>query len=470
MKAIKLCTFAISTALNFITLTLTETQNVQETPKENGNSLSRVSIENPYVCYKEIEDLLKDQSWQVDIEIPHSENGIYQEETNQILWDKAFEKIKENSQIYLIEHPEMNYLICFEDEELKKILLTHQIFIEEISKEYDLNIEAIACNINEQEILKDTRTPVLEVPYFAIYEASTQTTILLEDCDLDYYEITKAHEETHLLQGSCIHESSNRTKQSVWEEPKEYVQNGIPSPLRTISLDEYIAYIQSQKINPNYPIDVPEFKLLHLLELSFLPNQDYVYQNTLTGLSLTQNQEGFYQLFYGKEENKEVEIHKLMHTIDLCHGYFLEERANIDCATEELIRISLLEINRNFFQNIIDCEEVYDTETLLSLVFLNKRYSLYILDSYMLESDTKDKNEIQEKYLQDYEKLEIAFFKDLQIKYQNENLLIEYKSFIPEEIILETNEKNQELIIEMQNSINLFYQTQKEKSLYKVLS
>ena len=296
--------------------------------------------------------------------------------------------------------------------------------------------------------------------------------IFLEDFDLDYYEITKAHEETHLLQGSCIHISSNMTKQSVWEEPIEYVQRGTPSPLRTISLDEYIAYIQSQKINPDYPIDIPEFKLLKLLELSFLANQNYEYQNTLTSLSLNQNREGFYQLFYGNQDGKVEDIHKLMHTIDLCYGYFPEEREQIDCSSEELIRMSLLEINRNFFQNLINCENTYDVETLLSLISLNKEYSLYILDSYMIESENEDKNHISTKYLQDYERLETAFFCDFQNKYPNSNLSLEYQNYNSQRFPIQTSKKNQELIIDMLSDMGDFYQyqNQTEKPLYRVLS
>lgn len=473
MKNLKIYLLALTTAISLTTPSIVMAKEKNQTEKKNKKEtiedLNEIQFENPDISYGEIEYLLKDSSWQTDRNNTHRKNSIYQKETNTISWENVFLKIKENNTIYLKEHPELSYLTTFSDTELKEILNTHKDFINLMNSQYDINLENVACNLSEQEILKDTRIPVLEVPYFANYEASTQTMIFLEDSDSDYYEITKAHEESHLLQGSCIDTSKTKTKQSVWEEPIEYAQKTIPSPLRTICLDEYIAYIQSQKINPEYQIDTPNFDFLYLLELSFLPNKNYKFQETLTTLSFNQNQKDFYKLFKGK--GKEIEAHKIMHTIDLYHGYFKEEIENFQDEDQKLLRTAILKINCNLFKNILEKKEKYDKEDLFYLIALNKKYSLYILENEMIEQEIQNKEEIRFKYLKDYEQIENQFFQQLQLKYHDSKLKKQYENYDFKKKELKTNKENQELLTILENNIEYFQQEnsqiQKEKSLSK---
>ena len=469
MKKLNIYFIAVSIALEATSASTVNAQTIEfelqtEDSVDYEKQFDQILSYNSKIVFPEINQLLADDSWQKNGKCIYSQNPLYQENTNPILWDEVLIKIKENNEIYLKEHPELDYLTVFKEEELQEILNNQEAFMNIMYEDYGVDLRNIASNLEELEILKDTREPITDVPYFANYEPSTQTMTFLEDWDLEYYKISQAHEETHLIQSANLDSSSTKLKQSVWEEPIEYSMRQKPSPLRTITLDEYIAYIQSQKINLDYPIDIPEYDLIYLLELSFLPNPDYKFQDTLTSLSLSQNQEGFYQLFGNKmrEKNK---VHKLMHMIDLCYGFFSDERETINLQTEELMEASLLEINRNLFENLIQNETVYSKEMLFYLIKLNKQYSLYILDSYMLEESEIYQESIRSSYLNNYEQLETIAFKELEKKYQIPELSKEYQEYSIPSDMKEMNPKNQELLNQITLTVQEFYDYHKEKAL-----
>jgi len=471
MKKLNIYFLAVSIALETTPSQIVRAQEVQfelqtEDTTDSEDLFDQALFNNSEITFSEIDRLLNDHSWQINSECSHPQNTIYQKDTNSISWEEVFIKVKENNEIYLKEYPKLDYLTTFSDEELKEILGNHEKFISILSQDYNIDLENIAYNLENLEILKDTRVPIIEVPYFANYEPSTQTMTFLEEWDLEYYKITQAHEDTHLAQSSHQEPSSTKIKQSVWEEPIEYSRIQKPSPLRTIALDEYIAYVESQKIDINYPIDIPEYHLLYLLELSFIPNTDYRFQDTLASLSLSQNQKGFYDLF-GNRNQKENKIHRLMHSIDLCYGFFADEWENLNVKTEELIQTCLLEINRNLFQNLIESETVYSKETLFYLMKLNKQYSLFILDNYMLEENEIDKGNICFTYLNNYEKLETIALSELEKKYNIPELYNEYQEYNLTGTAEELGQNNQELINQMILTVQDFYNYNTEKkSLY----
>lgn len=470
MKKLNLYFLAVSIALEMIPAPIARAQEVEfesqtEDLADYKDLFDQALSNSSKVTFPEINQLLSDDSWQVKNECSHPKSPIYQEKTDSISWEKALIKIKENNEIYLKEHPELDYLTIFSEEELQEILNNHEKFVDIMNQDYQIDLANISYNLEELEILKDTRIPVIEVPYFANYEPSTRTMTFLEEWDLEYYMITQAHEKVHLIQSAHQDSSSKKLKQSVWEEPIEYSGMQKPSPLRTIALDEYIAYVESQKMNPNYPIDIPEYDLLYLLELSFIPTPNYRFQDTLASLSFSQNQEGFYHLF-GNRNQKENEIHKLMHSIDLCYGFFADESENLNVKTEDLIQMSLLEINRNLFQNLIESETVYSKETLFYLMKLNKHYSLFILDNYMLEESEVDRENLRLSYLNDYEKLEAIALEALEKKYQTPEFSSEYQEYTLTGTAKELDQKNQELLNQMMLTIQYFYNYNTEKSLY----
>lgn len=466
MKRLNLYFLAVSIALEMIPAPIVKVEEVQfelqtEDSVDYEDLFEQVLSNNSKIVFPVINQLLSDDSWQIENEYNHPQSFLYQESKNSISWEEAFIKIKENNDIYLKEHPELDYLTTFKEEELQEILNNHEKFVDIMNRDYEINLSNISYNLEELEILKDTRTPIMEVPYFANYEPSTKTMTFLEDWDLEYYTITQAHEETHFIQSAHQEPSITKLKQSVWEEPIEYSRMQKPSPLRTVALDEYIAYIESQKMDISYPIDIPEYHLLYLLELSFIPNKNYRFQDTLASLSLSQNQQGFYNLF-GSRAQKKNEIHKLMHSIDLCYGFFADERENLNFKTEELIEMNLLEINRNLFQNLIESETIYSKDTLFYLMKLNKQYSLFILDNYMLEESEIAREDICISYLNDYEKLETIALTELEKKYQIPGFFSEYQEYTLTDKIPEIDKKNQELLNQMILTVQYFYNYNKE--------
>jgi len=470
MKKLKLYFLAATITLEMTTAPIVKAQEIEIEAQTDDvvdldDLFSQALSNNSKTVFPEINELLSDSSWQKTCECTHERSSIYEESTDTISWEEAFIQIKKNNDAYLLEHPELGYLTTFSEEELREILKNHEKFIGIMNQDYEIDLSNIAYNLEVLEILKDTRVPITEVPYFANYEPSTKTMTFLEDWDLKYYKITQAHEDTHLIQSAHQEPSSTKLKQSVWEEPIEYSEMEKPSPLRTIALDEYIAYIESQKMDLSYPIDIPEYHLLYLLELSFLPNENYQFQDTLASLSLSQNQEGFYNLF-GNRKNKRNEIHKLMHSIDLCYGFFMDERESLNITTEELIKMNLLEMNRNLFQNLIEMENIYSKDTLFYLMKLNKQYSLFIIDSYMLEESDIEQENIRLSYLNDYEKIETIALTELAKKYQIPEFISEYQEYTLTGTTPEIGKKNQELLNQMMLTVQDFYNYNKEKSLY----
>lgn len=463
MNKLKLYILVLSILLETIEIKTTvhgkETESTPSIEMENSlDRLDQVVFKSSSLSYEEIDKLLDDKTWKEQNKYEHSEK--------EILWNEVYEQIKENNKKYLSEHQELTFLTEFSDEELKEILKRQKAFIEQIEKEYTIDLGNIACNFEDKEILKDTRNCEIMIPYYATYEPSTKTMIFLEDEDKQYGKITEAHEETHFLQSGCKHTSENTIKYSVWEEPIEFSERNIPSPLRTICLDEYIAYIQSQKTNPKYPIDIPSFDLLLLLELAFLPNENYQYQDTLTSLSLTQDQAGFYQLFQASTEENKKNVHYIMHTIDLCYGYFREETIEKNISSEELIINSLLEINRIFCKNLIKKNAPYNLNDLFYIINLEKEFSLYILDNYLLENNVEDRIPYQEQFLKEYQVLESILFQELSTLYQENDLKEKYQQYDPFKNI--DNKQNEKLLNLIEIYIAEYKEYQKQKSLSEI--
>lgn len=426
------------------------------------SSFDEILMENPFITYPEIERLIMEDSWSQDLEISHQNNQIYDMEHDSIFWDIAFQKLKENNKNYLLEHSNIPYLEEYSEEELKSIFSTIQRFILMMDSEYGVCMKDVACKLNHLEVLKDSREAVLEVPYFAIYEGSTQTMNFLEDSDLDYFEITKAEETFHFLQGSCPDYSF--VKQSVWCEPMEYAIKGIPSPLRTTILDEYIAKIQAQKINPDYMIDHPNFSFLYFLELAFLPNENYIFQDTLTRLSIHQDSDEFYKLFGAITKEDKITVHKIMHTLDIEFGYFKDEVSDESFFDGSITKNELLEISKVFFKNVEKRKEQYDLDTLFSLMKIMKAYSIYIFDNTYLECDVSVQKGL---FIEKYEELENTFLQRLELKYHDSLLSSTYQHYDSNIDSINLNQRNVDFIHSLQEEMKEFYdyETQK-KSLY----
>ncbi len=424
------------------------------------SNFDEISLDNPSIAYLEIEKLINHDSWTKEITIMHHDNQIYDKQNNSIFWDVAFYKLIENNKAYLKEHSDIPYLEEYSEEELKSIFSTLKIFILMMDNEYGICIEDVACKLNYLEILKDSREAVLDVPYFAIYEGSTQTMNFLEDYDLDYFEITKAEETFHFLQSACPDHSF--LKQSVWMEPIYYAMDGIPSPLRTTILDEYLAKVQAQKINPDYIVDHPDYAFLYFLELALLPNDDYIFQDTLTTLSINQNNQEFYKLFGATTKEDIINVHKIMHTLDIEFGYFSNE-VNLDSFYDgSITKAELLEISKVFFQNIERRKNKYDLNTLFYLMNLLKKYGCYIFDTTYLECEVTPEKDL---FIQEYEELEKSFLKKMELKYHNSQLSSIYEQHEPDSESIDLKPQNIQFVQSLQEEIKEFYDYEMQKKI-----
>jgi len=73
----------------------------------------------------------------------------------------------------------------------------------------------------------------------------------------------------------------------------------------------------------------------------------------LTTLSINQNNQEFYKLFGATTKEDIINVHKIMHTLDIEFGYFSNE-VNLDSFYDgSITKAELLEISKVFFQNII---------------------------------------------------------------------------------------------------------------------
>lgn len=462
MKSLKFYTLLFSMAIHLIeqkNFPLITADTLCFEIDENSN-FDEISLENPSILYPEIEKLIFEDSWSKMMKISHQNNQIYDRKNDFIFWDVAFQKIKENNKSYLMEHSDLSYLEEYPDEELKNIFSTIKRFIIMMDNEYEICMEDVACKLNHLEILKDSREAVLEVPYFAIYEGSTQTLNFLEDSDLDYFEITIAEETFHFLQGSCPDYPFLR--QSVWKEPIEYAVEGIPSPLRTIILDEYLAKIQAQKMHAEYIVDHPDFSFLYFLELALLPNENYIFQDTLTTLSIHQNSDGFYKLFGAVDKNDKIMVHKIMHTLDIEFGYFSEEVNNKSFFDGSITKNELLEISKVFFKNVEHRKNNYDLNTLFYLMNLMKSYSIYIFDNTYLESDVSVQKDL---FIKEYEKLEKGFLERLELKYHDSLLSSIYQNYDSNIDSVYLDQQNIDFVRSLQEEMKEFYDYETQKKI-----
>lgn len=462
MKSLKFYTLVFSMSIHLLSQNNRPLINNEVTFLEGNESsnFDEISLRNPLISYSEIEELITHDSWTKTIEIPHRDNQIYDKQNDSIFWDVAFHKLVKNNEVYLKEHSTNPYLEKYSDRELEEIFSTVKKFIIMMDRQYGLCMEDIACKLNHLEILKDSRKAFFDVPYFAIYEGSTQTMNFLEDYDLSYFEITKAEETFHFLQGSCPDHPF--LKQSFWMEPINYTTEGIPSPLRTIILDEYLAKVQAQKINPDYIIDHPDYSFLYLLELALLPNDNYIFQDTLTTLSINQDCSEFYKLFGATTKEDKIIIHKIMHTLDIEFGYFQEE-VNLNSFHDgSITRIELLEISKVFFQNVERRENKYNLNTLFYLMNLLKKYELYIFDCTYLESDVTSEKEL---FIQEYEKKEKLFLKKMELQYQNSLLSSIYEHYETDIDSISLEQKNIDFVQSLQEEIKEFYDYEIQKKI-----
>lgn len=462
--------------INFYALVLSSILNAIQ-PQENyfientNNYIQNIEdkTQNESTSYQLIKQLLNNILEINTKEIIHQNNELWNNETKSIDWEKAFNKIKENNKIYIEEHPELYYLELYGDQELQDILTVIKDFVNLMNDQYKIDFEQLACKINALEILKDNRIPALEVPYFGIFDGLTQTINFLEDYDEEYFKITIAHETFHLLQSSCPEILDNRVKQSVWEEPTFVLETNEPTPLRTIVLDEYLAYNQAQKINPDYPTEYHYFELIQLLELALLPTENYQYLDTLTTLSLSQDNQGFYDLFQATTLDKKSKVHEIFHAIDINNGYFNHSNFFDEENYLQETKTLILVINNIFYNNLINSKENISKDYLFYLLSTIKSFSNYILDIYCLESYL-DSTDLQISFQKEYQEIESQALKKLEEKYQDNLLTLEYQNYTLSSEDILTTEQNKELLLKLNETTNIFYQFyQDEKTLSKVL-
>lgn len=462
--------------INFYALVLSSILNAIQPQEnyfiENANNYTQTiedKTQNESASYQLIKQLLNTILETNTKEIIHQNNDSWNNETQSIEWEKAFNKIKENNKIYLEEHPELYFLELYSDQELQDILTVIKNFINIMNDQYEIDFEQLACKLNSLEILKDNRIPALEVPYFGIFDGLTQTINFLEDYDEEYFKITIAHETFHLLQSSCPEILDHKVKQSVWEEPISVLETNEPTPLRTIVLDEYLAYNQAQKINPDYPSEYPYFELIELLELALLPIENYQYLDTLTTLSLSQDNQGFYDLFHATTLDEKSKVHEIFHAIDINSGYFNYSNTFDEENYLQETKTLILVLNNIFYNNLINSKENISKDYLFYLLTTIKTFSHYILDSYCLESYL-DSTDLQMTFKREYQELESQILKKLEEKYQDNFLTLEYQNYILSNEDIMTTEQNQKLLLKLNETTDIFYQFyQNEKTLSKVL-
>jgi len=214
--------------------------------------------------------------------------------------------------------------------------------------------------------------------------------------------------------------------------------------------------------NDKTSVDYPDYAFLYFLELALLPNDDYIFQDTLTTLSINQNNQEFYKLFGATTKEDIINVHKIMHTLDIEFGYFSNE-VNLDSFYDgSITKAELLEISKVFFQNIERRKNKYDLNTLFYLMNLLKKYGCYIFDTTYLECEVTPEKDL---FIQEYEELEKSFLKKMELKYHNSQLSSIYEQHEPDSESIDLKPQNIQFVQSLQEEIKEFYDYEMQKKI-----
>ena len=308
-----------------------------------------------------------------------------------------------------------------------EILSTVREFITQIEEERKLDNKELACKLEELTILKEKRIPYIDIMFTGELDWYTFKLSLTKESDKDYFKIKVAHEITHLLQAGCPDVQKNTIQVSVWQEPVEVFNPNQPSSLRTRIIDESVAYIVSQNYHPDYPIDFPDMTNFNLLQFAMLPKEDFVANETIIDLSLTKNQEGFYQLFKAETSEEKKQVHEIMHTMDTLDFYdqsLYDNYPESENKITEMYTLNSLNLAKYLMANLIEREQPLPKNALFYLLNLYRDYNLYTLNVYIeeLESDPF----IKDYFVEEYQRLEDTIWKSLEEIYQDKALEKQY--------------------------------------------
>ncbi len=391
--------------------------------------LEETWYQNGYEDTYQLEELLNNYTYP-KIEVKqHQNTNLYDPMNDTIRWEKLYRTIKNNNQEYLKTNDE-DYYEEFSEQELIEILSTVRDFICQIEKEKKLDNKELACKLEELTILKEKRTPYIDILFTGELDWHSFRLSLTEENDQDYFKIKVAHEITHLLQAGCPDIQQKTIQVSVWQEPLEVFNPNQPSTLRTRTIDECVAYIVSQNYHPDYPIDFPDMTNFNLLQFAMLPKEDFIANETIIDLSLNKNQEGFYQLFDAETNEEKRHVHEMMHTMDTLDFYDQSLYDNYPESEEkitEMYALNSLNLAKYLMKNLIERKQPLPKNALFYLLNLYRDYNIYTLNIYIeeLESDSY----IKDYFVEEYQHLEKTIWKSLEQIYQDNTLQKQYNYY-----------------------------------------
>lgn len=124
--------------------------------------LEETWYQNGYEDTYQLEELLNNYTYP-KIEVKqHQNTNLYDPMNDTIRWEKLYRTIKNNNQEYLKTNDE-DYYEEFSEQELIEILSTVRDFICQIEKEKKLDNKELACKLEELTILKEKRTPYIDI-------------------------------------------------------------------------------------------------------------------------------------------------------------------------------------------------------------------------------------------------------------------------------------------------------------------
>ncbi len=399
---------------------------VVETSLQN---IKNSTYQNGYEESYQIEELLNNYTYP-EIEITNHQNkDLYDPKTDSIKWDKLYSTIQENNREFL-KTTEEDYYEEISELELREIIAVCIYFLNQKCEEKNLDKKEIACKLEELKILKEKRTPYIDIMFTGELDWHNFKLALTEESDKDYFKIKIAHEIAHLIQAPCPDMQKETIKVSVWQEPIEVFDTNQPTSLRTRVVDESVAYIIAQDYHSSYPIDFPDMTNFNLLQFVMLPKEDFQVNQTIIDLSLTKDQEGFYQLFNADQIEEKQQVHEIMHTMDTLDFYdqslYFQYPESKEKLTE-IYTINALNLSKYLMANILEREEPLPENTAFYLLKLYKEYILYTLDFY--SDEEKDNENSKELFLENYSQLEENMYPALAEIYQDENIKANYNQY-----------------------------------------
>ncbi len=398
----------------------------EQTIEHSLEELDEIQYLNGYEDTYQLEELLNNYTYPKIEVLKHQNTNLYDSNQDTIKWERLYQTIKKNNQEYL-KTSEEDYYEEFTEPELMEILSTVREFITQIEEERNLDNKELACKLEELTVLKEKRIPYVDIMFTGELDWHTFKLSLTEESDKDYFKIKVAHEITHLLQAGCPDVQKNTIQVSVWQEPIEVFNPDQPSSLRTRTIDECVAYIVSQSYHPDYPIDFPDMTNFNLLQFAMLPKEDFVANETIIDLSLTKNQEGFYQLFKAETSEEKKQVHEIMHTMDTLDFYdqsLYDNYPESENKITEMYTLNSLNLAKYLMANLIEREQPLPKNALFYLLNLYRDYNLYTLNVYIeeLESDPF----IKDYFVEEYQRLEDTIWKSLEEIYQDKTLEKQY--------------------------------------------